>query len=41
MPGNTDQDFENGSTTDPVCGMTVDPAVSEHAAEHDGERPAL
>ena len=23
--------------TDPVCGMTVDPATTEHAAVHDGE----
>ena len=24
------------SVTDPVCGMTVDPATSPHRAEHDG-----
>lgn len=24
--------------TDPVCGMTVDPAVAEHAVEHSGEQ---
>lgn len=23
--------------TDPVCGMTVDPATTEHCAVHDGE----
>ena len=26
-----------GSTTDPVCGMTVDPATTPHIATHDGE----
>ncbi len=33
------QDAENGSgsTTDPVCGMTVDPATTPHMATHGGE----
>src|SRR3546814_20852458 len=27
----------SGSTTDPVCGMTVDPATTPHIATHGGE----
>ncbi|KGB56019.1 Copper-translocating P-type ATPase [Sphingopyxis sp. LC81] len=27
----------SGSTTDPVCGMTVDPAITPHVATHGGE----
>ena len=26
-----------GGTTDPVCGMSVDPATAKHKAEHAGE----
>ncbi len=29
----------SGSTTDPVCGMTVDPATTPHIATHGGEHP--
>src|SRR3546814_2368970 len=28
----------SGSTTDPVCGMTVDPATTPHIATHGGDR---
>src|SRR3546814_6894446 len=27
----------SGSTTDPVCGMTVDPATTPHTATHSGK----
>jgi Cu+-exporting ATPase len=26
-----------GAATDPVCGMSVDPASARHRAEHDGK----
>jgi Cu+-exporting ATPase len=28
----------SGATTDPVCGMTVDPSRSPHSLEHEGQR---
>ncbi len=28
-------------TTDPVCGMQVDPATSTHTLEHEGKRYAF
>ncbi len=28
---------DSGTATDPVCGMQVDPATSQHRAQHDGE----
>ena len=32
------QDAADGTVTDPVCGMQVDPAAAKHSIEHDGHR---
>lgn len=37
MHDHLDAEKGSGSTTDPVCGMTVDPATTPHIATHGGE----
>ena len=37
MHDHLDAEKGSGSTTDPVCGMTVDPATTPHIATHSGE----
>ena len=37
MHDHLDVEKGSGSTTDPVCGMTVDPDATPHIATHGGE----